>query len=184
MLNKIIWREDAVISVKLRDGLHMLAQMRRNHLMQFFNIRSSDGVWANVDLSNIEPIFCIFVAEHKFKSLFERWVAAEDAKPSACEIPRRMLSAEILLPGDDGRVPFNVQLIELGDDLEAWSAQVVRSGITKDDLDVIYRHELDGMYGDAEKLKKRLIRFFDTGVNWNDELSFIFPGIPLPPPQK
>ena len=96
MLNKIVWRDDAVISVKLRDDLHTLAQMRRNHLMQFFDIRSTDGAWADVDLSNIEPVFCIYVAEHKFKSIFERWVDAKDAKPSTREIPRRMLSAEIL----------------------------------------------------------------------------------------
>ena len=96
MPNRIVWRDDAVISVKLRDDLHTLAQRRCNHLMQFFDIRSADGAWTDVDLSKIEPIFCIFVAEQKFKSIFERWVDAKDAKPSAREIPRRMLSAEIL----------------------------------------------------------------------------------------
>lgn len=183
MLKRIAWNEGAVLSVQLRPDLHTLAQMRKNHLMQFFNIRSADGQWMGIDLGTVEPPFCIFVAEQKFKGIFERWVDAADVQPSNREIPRLMLSAEILPPGDEG-VRFHVRLIELDDDFDSWNAKVIRTGITKDDLDLIYAHEMAGMHGNAEKLKKRLIRFFDTGVNWNDELSFIFPGVPLPPPKR
>jgi hypothetical protein len=183
MMKKIVWQPDSVISVQQRDDLYTLCQMRENHLMQFFDVRSADGRWERVDLNTGEPLFCISVAEQKFKGIFERWVDAADVQPSNREIPRLMLSAEILPLGDEG-VRFHVRLIELDDDFESWSAKVVRSNITKDDLDLIYRHEMAGMHGSVEKLKKRLVRFFDTGVNWNDELSFIFPGVPLPPPKR
>lgn len=40
------------------------------------------------------------------------------------------------------------------------------------------------MIGAPEKLRTRLLRYFETGVNWDDSKSFLFKGIPLPPPQK
>jgi hypothetical protein len=49
-----------------------------------------------------------------------------------------------------------------------------------EDLTDIHTHELAGMVGDPKKLQARLVRFFETGVNWDDSKSFLFPGIELP----
>jgi hypothetical protein len=44
-VKRIPSKEGAVLSVRLRPDLHTLAQMRQNHLVQFFDIRSEDGRW-------------------------------------------------------------------------------------------------------------------------------------------
>jgi hypothetical protein len=65
------------------------------------------------------------------------------------------------------------------------TAATFKDGLTiEDDLDVIYTHEYVGMVGDPEKLRTRLVRWFDAGVNWDDSKAFIFKGIQPPPPSS
>ena len=67
----------------------------------------------------------------------------------------------------------------------AWKkrARIIKAGVTiDDDLDLIYAFELAGMLGDPEKLRRRLVRFFDSGVNWDEAKPFLFKDIAPPPP--
>lgn len=178
MLRRITWVQDAVFSLKIRDDLFTLAQMRRNHIMQFFDVRSGTGAWADIDLNSVRSLFFIFVAENKLKPLIEEKIDASRVAPDRHPIPRLMLSAVI---GNEGN--YGANLIELDDDYSTDGKRTIKANLSQSgDIDLIHRYEMAGMVGDPEKIKSRLIRFFDTGVNWDDAKSFLFKGIELSAP--
>jgi hypothetical protein len=180
MLKKIVWKADRVLSVKLRDQLFTLAQMRAGSCMEFFDIASEDGKWKGVDLTDVPLLFCIKVAENRLKKLFVDEVDEKLAKPNRRPMPAKMIDFQLSGDGNHGG-----DLIELSAEnrYSNIGARVVKAGLTvKNDLQIIYTHELVGMVGDPEKLRKRLTRYFDTGVNWDEAKSFIFKGIQPPPP--
>jgi hypothetical protein len=180
VLKKLTWKEDTVLSVGLRPDLFTLAQMRAGSLMQFFDIKSQDGAWEDIDLSVVRPLFCIKVAENRLKPLFVEIVPAGRVNPNRRPIPTKMIDYRF---GNDGN--HEADLIELTDDYSNIGAKVIKAGLKiEKDLDVIYGHEYVGMVGDPEKLRKRLVRYFDTGVNWDDSKAFIFKGIQPPPPKQ
>jgi hypothetical protein len=176
MLKKIQWKDDAIFSIKVKDELFSIAQMRANHIMQFFAISNRDGHWHNLNLNNEQPLFFAFVAEGKIKSLFHEKIEDESVIPSRAPIPTLMLSASI---GTAGSIGAN--LIELDENYSTEGKRIVKADLLADsDLALIYQYELAGMIGAPQKIKNRLVRFFDTGVNWDDAKSFIFKNIPLP----
>jgi hypothetical protein len=177
MLKKIVWKEDTVLNVKLRSDLFTLAQMRPNSLMQFFDIRSKDGIWDGIDLTNVPTLFCIYVAENRLKSLFVELVPVEKVMPNHRPVPTKMIAYRF-----GANENHEADLVELTEDYSNIGARVIKTALTiEKDLDVIYTHEYVGMFGDPEKLRKRLVRFFDTGVNWDASKAFIFKGIQPPP---
>jgi len=180
MKKKVVWAEDSVFSLQLREDLFTLVQMRRNHIMQFFDVRRPINDWTGVDLNTHRALFYIFVAENRIKLLFVDKLDATQVTPSREPIPKLMLSAVI---GNAG--VYGASLIELDSDYSTEKQRIVKESLTPGrDLETIHKHELVGMIGDPEKLRKRLIRYFDTGVNWDDAKSFLFKGIPLPAPEK
>lgn len=40
---RIVWREDGLVSLKLRGGLYAIAQMLKSPYMRFFDVTSEDG---------------------------------------------------------------------------------------------------------------------------------------------
>lgn len=177
MMKRVSWINDSVISVQLREDLHTLAQMRSNHLMEFFDIRGN-GEWKEVDLTSVPVLFCIFVAEHRLRPLFARRVPPKEVIPNRRPIKRQMLSFTVM-PGGS----YGADLVEITEDYCSVDARLLKADLSiEEDLADIHGNELTGMVGDAEKLKARLIRYFDTGVNWDDSKSFLFPGIKLPTP--
>ena len=178
MLKRVSLKENDVVSLQLRDDLFTLAQMRRNHIMQFFDVHSTKSGWGEVDLNGKPSLFFAFVAENRFKPILVAKVGSSEVVPSRAAIPRLMLSSRY----EDGG--FGADLVELTETYDSYPVRVVKERLSIDeDLELIRRHELTGMLGDAEKLKKRLIRHFDTGVNWDDAKSFLFKGVPLPAPE-
>jgi hypothetical protein len=178
MMKRISWIENAVFSVQLRDDLHTLAQMRSNHLVEFFDIRGN-GQWEGVNLSAVPVVFCIYVAEQRLRPLFTRKVTPKEAISNRRPIQRQMLSF-IVKPGG----LYGADLVELTEAYSSVNAKVLKADLSAEhDFTDIHTHELTGMVGDAEKLKARLIRYFDTGLNWDDSKSFLFPGIDLPLPK-
>ena len=80
---------------------------------------------------------------------------------------------------------YGADLVEITEDYCSVDARLLKADLSiEEDLADIHGNELTGMVGDAEKLKARLIRYFDTGVNWDDSKSFLFPGIKLPTPNE
>lgn len=177
MLKKITWQDNAVFSMQLREDLFSLVQMRKNGLMQFFAISKTDNAWNGTDLNQEKTLFTRFVAEKNLKALIVEKLEPEVVKPTTKAIEKRMLSAVI---GNNGN--YGAKLIELTPEYESLGGAVLKEGLTPEhDLDLIYAYELAGVAGDAEKIRKRLIRYFDTGVDWDDAKGFIFKDIALPP---
>jgi hypothetical protein len=187
MIKKIPWKKgnspakDTVIVFKLADGLFTLAQSRGNSLMQFFAVsKQSPDAWQGTDLNTAEPLFCVYVVDYKLKSLVEG-ISPEGVVPNARPVPANMLSFT-MEPDAGGDVQYGADLVELASGQSSTDAKIIRKNLDPvKDLQTIYDHELTGMIGDPEKLRKRLMRFFETGVNWDDQKSFLFKDIPLPP---
>jgi hypothetical protein len=179
MLNLNSWTPNTILSIKLKDNLFTLAQMRENHLMQFFNIQNNNGNWHDADLNLVEPLFCIYVAESRIKLLFDSIVTHTSIKPNGRPTPKWMLSA---FPIIDSKYKCRVDLIELDDNYDSTESIVIRENLlpTKD-TEELQRFELDGMWGNPQKLAKRLIHYFDNGFDWDETKSFIF-GNDWPPP--
>lgn len=146
-----------VLNIKLRDDLFTLAQMRENNMIQFFDIARKDDSWSGVDLSAVEPLFCLFVADQRMRSLIEGVVPAAQVAPNARPTPRRMLSARPIM---DQKYRCTVNLIELTETYEPLDALVLKADLQPDtDAETLLRHELAGMVSDPVKLGDRLIRF-------------------------
>lgn len=188
MIKKIPWTKsnspglNTTIVIKLKDGLFTLAQSRENSLMQFFAISKTDpDKWDGTDLNKVLPLFCIYVVDYKLKSMIEG-IFPEGVVPNSRPIPVRMLSFT-MDAADDGTIRYGADLVELSENYSSADVRVVKSNLDPvEDLQVIYDHELTGMLGDPGKLSNRLVRFFETHVNWDDQKSFLFKDIPLPPP--
>ena len=177
MLIKIAWKENTVLNVQLTSSLYTLAQMRIAGLLQFFKVKSIDGKWRDIDLNNVSPLFCIKVAEKRLKPLLSETLPVNVVTPNRRPPPCRMLRYRF---GNEGK--HSADLVELSGDFDSLSAKVIKSNLTmRDDLREIYEHEYVGIEGNPEKLRKRLIAYFETGINWDESKSLIFPGISPPP---
>lgn len=172
------WCSGTVLSIKLRDDLFTLAQMREHNLMQFFAISKPDNVWAGTDLNAVPSLGMRFIAERNMKTLFVGKQTAATVTPTMQPIETRMLRHLVRPDGS-----FGADLIDTTPAADVVNATLLKADLdSKHDLAIIYQYELCGMLGDAEKLRKRLLRFFDTGINWDDAKSFLFKQIALPPP--
>jgi hypothetical protein len=178
MLKRVHWIDNSVLNVRLRDNLFTLAQMRSNHLLEFFDA-SSSGEWETVDLSAIPVLFTIYVAENRLRPLLSERLPSSKVKPNDRPVERRMLSFVVKA----GNV-YSTDLVELTNDFSSVGAKVLKADLSPTtDLEVIHRCELTGMVGDPEKLRARLIRYFDAGVNWDESKSLLYPGIATPAPR-
>ena len=178
MLKKTGCKENNVVVLEAGDEAFTLAQLRKNGIMQFFDIVQPANAWHGVDLNDVSSLFFIFVAEKNLDSLIVDKLDQGGVIPSVAPIPMVMLSALFKRAGNHG-----ANLIQLTNLFSSYGAAILKADLDPEtDLDLIYRHELSGVYGDADKIRERLRRYFVTGVNWDDSKEFLFKGIPSPPP--
>ncbi|MEB1548920.1 hypothetical protein VDQ94_08410 [Xanthomonas campestris pv. campestris] len=177
MLKKLVWTPGRVLSLKITDELYTLAQMREGYMVECFAISSRSGEWSGVDLTMVEPLFTICVTEKLVKSLAIAEPLASEVKPDTRPTSTIMLSAVLGNNGDHG-----AKLIKLTDQFESYEATVIKENLTVEhDLQDIYTYEMAGMVGDPDKVRRRLIRYFETGVNWDEAKAFLFKGLQPPP---
>lgn len=62
MLKNIEWADDDIYSLVLRAGLYTLAQMRKNYILQFFDIQRATDEWGGINLNDVPTLFFKFVA--------------------------------------------------------------------------------------------------------------------------
>ena len=67
MLEKLGWKEGQVLSLRLRDALYTLAQMRISPYMQFYHVFSADGSWRDVALAEQESLFCVPLSDKRMR---------------------------------------------------------------------------------------------------------------------
>lgn len=66
--NKVYWKENKVISVRLKEDIFVLAQMLKSPYLVFFNLFSNDDKWDKVALSKDNVLFCHAVTNQFLKS--------------------------------------------------------------------------------------------------------------------
>ncbi|MBE8593618.1 hypothetical protein IQK56_23360 [Pseudomonas sp. MAFF 301449] len=174
MLKKIAWQENKVLSLKLKDELYTLVQMREDYYLQFFDLTSNEDTWTDVDLEKVDTLFFIFTSTQALKGL-----AISEPSLDKISIDKRVPEKKMLRAIIGGN--YGADLIELTDSFETLDAVTLKSNLTlADDLNTIYKYELSGMLGDPEKLRNRLINYFDNGINWDKSKEFLFKGISPP----
>lgn len=172
-------RDGDVVSVKLNDRAYTVAQMRAHGIMQFFDVARRENAWDGLDLDATPSLFFLIVAERGLRRIFVEKLAPGRVARSKAPVPKIMLSA-LIGPGN----VYGADLIELTDDYQSLGARVLKPDLDAvADRDLIYRYELAGVYGDAEKLRRRLERHAETGVNWDDSKHILFKDLPPPPPR-
>ncbi|MBI6748123.1 hypothetical protein YA0079_23195 [Pseudomonas syringae] len=176
MLKSIKWSEDAVLVIKVDDVTYTLAQMRKNGLMEFFDVFRSNDSWEDVDLNECKLLFCIFVAEKRIKNIFVRILNDNEVIKNSRPIIKEMLSFEWVSEN-----VYTSNLIELSDSYSSVGGRVIKTALSdKTDIETINTHEFCGVFGDSKKLLDRLKFFKDTGINWDEQKKFIYPSIERP----
>ena len=176
MAKQARWAEDDVLVVKVDESVFTLAQLRKNCLMEFFDVFRSVDEWDGVDLGSAKILFCIFVADKPLKPMFARRVAEGEVARNTRPIIRNMLSFEWLAENS-----YTANLIELSDGYSNIGGRIIKEHLdVKEDLDLIESHEFCGMAGNPQKLRTRLKFIHDTGVNWDEQKKFIYPSLERP----
>ena len=93
MLKKTGREENDVVVLEIVNEAFTLAQMRKNGIMQFFDIVQSRNAWDGVDLNDVPSLFFIYVAEKNLDSLIVDKLGQAGVIPSSAPIPMVMLSA-------------------------------------------------------------------------------------------
>lgn len=83
-MSRVIWKKSKVVSVALKDGYYVLAQMLESPYLAFFNIFSRERDWSGSKLSNSDVLFFCAVTRQflkfsEFKT--EHIPAATDLQP-------------------------------------------------------------------------------------------------------
>ncbi|TWI39494.1 hypothetical protein IP92_05973 [Pseudoduganella flava] len=156
-IRKISLKEGEVVCVKLVEAKYTLAQMRNNGIMQFFDISNTNPSWPVLDLNRVSSLFYVFVSDQALSPIFLGKVLSAVVTPSAEPVPKLMLSA-IFNPGNLG-----ARLIELTKKYSSLGGGVIKDRLDpQEDWDIIRGHEMCGLHTDPEKLRKRLLRYFET----------------------
>ncbi|CFV32407.1 MULTISPECIES: hypothetical protein [Yersinia pseudotuberculosis complex] len=187
MTKRIVWKENDLVSIKLRDDLYTIAQMLNRPEMRFYDISSSNGIWKNINLNEVNSLFRVFVASRVvLPNLVAEKIKDDTVIPKITPYERYWIKSYTLTmdrehyQGDRFSFPFlGGKIIDLGPD---GNVSVTQAPIIKEDLalpqdrELIEKYELTNMWG-HEDLSDRLCRYFDTGIN-RDDLKFeVFPGL-------
>jgi len=186
MAKRIIWKAGDLVNIKLRDNLYTIGQMLISPTMRFYDISNTDGIWEDIDLNKVNPLFGAFVG-----NVINKYLVTEKIKVKSVISSNKPYESYWIKPytltmdrkyykGDRFSFPFlGGKIIDLGPDgnVSVTQAPVIKEDLTlPQDRELIEKYELTNMWG-HEDLSDRLCRYFDTGIN-RDDLKFeVFPGL-------
>lgn len=172
---RIIWKENSLVNIKLREDLFTIGQLLRSPFIRFYKIQSSDGCWKNVDLNNIEPLFTVMIGNVVFQKLVTEKIKEKTVIFSNLPFEKYWIDAHLNF---EGGYPFKGgKLIELDPNIGTTQAPIIKEDLDFiKDREIIDKYELTNMWG-AEDLAERLTYFFDTGKDHNSHKEKIFPGL-------
>ena len=170
------WKNNDLVSLKLRDDLYTIGQMLTRPAMRFYKISSHDGKWKNIDLNHIEPLFQVFIGQIVLQKLVAAKIEDETVIPSDAPYQRYWIKPH-LNPGI-GSYPFKGgKLVDLGPEgaVGTTVAPVIKQNLSvAQDRETIEKYELTGVWGD-DHLGDRLRHYFDTGEDYNPGKEKVFP---------
>ena len=177
MVKRIIWKDNGIVSLKLRENLYTLGQMLGRAQMRFYNIRNSDGKWNSVDLNEIDSLFTLFIGNIVLHNLVDQKITDKFVKPSLRPMERYWISAN---PNFDGGYTFKGgDLIDIGTDGTIGTSQgtIIKPNLSlENDRGIIEKYQLTNMWGDIH-LGARLLNYFDTGEDYDFLKLKVFPGL-------
>ncbi|NUF78267.1 hypothetical protein GY065_04910 [Snodgrassella sp. ESL0323] len=187
MAKRVVWKKNDLVNIQLRDDLYTIGQMLASSAMRFYDISNTDGIWNDVDLNNVKPLFTVFVGRIINKYLIHSKIKSPTVIPSSEPYERYWIQPYTIMDGDHyngdhykGDFSFvflGGKLIDNGANGEKGitNAPIIKEDLTlPEDRDLIEKYELTSMWGDGD-LRDRLCRYFDTGIN-RDDLKFeVFP---------
>ncbi|WP_370388764.1 hypothetical protein [Snodgrassella alvi] len=161
-------QENTVFGVYIKEGLYSLAQSRKNHWMEFFNIFGDKDEWDGVDLNKVNILFTYSVAAHRLKELL---VSIQDE-----HVRKNVRPQESKIITYTGPLAEKIGLVEMDDRYDTVDNKVLIPQLTvKDHLEIIHTKEYAGMHGDSKEIQNRLLKFYENGINWNESQRFFFP---------
>lgn len=185
MKKRIVWKLGDFVVIKVRGGLYTVANMVGKTVICVYDIFRSEDNWDDLDWSQVQPLFQVFVGGGVQKNLMVRKLLVEGVSPEFLRLQRYWIKPYTVaepghFKGGGGRFSFyGGRLIDVGDtdNPETYDAAVIKHDLSiGDDRHIIESHELTNTWGDLD-LSDRLARYYDTGVN-RDDLKFeVFPGL-------
>ena len=177
MTKRVVWKDNGIVSLKLRDNLYTLGQMLGKANMRFFNITSIDGDWSDIDLNKVDPIFTLFIGKVVLQNLVDTNIKDKRIKPNSKPLEKHWISAH--LNYDGGSLFKGGDLIDIGEDVNIGSTQgtIIKQNLSLEtDRQIIETHELTNIYGDNH-VRDRLLNFFDTGKDVDPLKAEVFAGL-------
>ena len=164
----VIWKENAIVNVKLTYDLFTLVQMYQDPYLQFFKISNNTGKWGNVDLTDVSPY--LFVATDRFFCRDRLVEKLKQVKPISIKPPQYAISTRFA----DG--PCLVEPIFRDGIYDSFNAKIIKRGLDfVQDEELFRKYELINMELNWN-LTTRLIYFFETGNDiCLDKLSRFYP---------
>ncbi|EKS6643755.1 hypothetical protein QCD58_002561 [Enterobacter hormaechei] len=186
MGSRVVWRNDDLVNVKLRDDLYTIGQMLNSPIMRFYNIFNNDGIWDDVDLNEIDVLFRVFISRDVISQLVIGKIKKKTVIPcSSYDEPYWIKPYSLTMDaghykGDRFSFPFlggKIICLDVNGGVGTTQAPVVKEDLSLPaDRELIERYELTNMWG-GDGLSDRLCRFYDSGIN-RDDLKFeVFPGL-------
>jgi hypothetical protein len=165
--------EGAVLSIKLKENLYTIAQVKYDHTLQCFNIFREDDNWDGVDLNKEKHLFCVVIATSVILKLFK-------AKHNDSVIAdKRPIPLKIIIDHPLTRIPQLKEMDGIGNVSPNEWKLIVDNLNLKDHLDLIYKYEITAMMGNPKDIKDRLLRYYNTGINFDDQKKWFFPDLDL-----
>jgi hypothetical protein len=117
-------------------------------------------------------LFCVTVGRVVQQQLCEGKVRDRSVIPSSLPFQKLWIDAYVNF---DGGFPFiGGKLIEVDPTKDTTTAPIVKDWLLpKADAELIKKYELTNMWG-ADGLRKRLVRYFDTGIDRNELKEKVF----------
>lgn len=188
-MSRVSWKDGLVLSVELKDGVCVLAQMAFSPYLIFFNNFTKNHEWSNVNLSSESVLFVKAVSRQFIKSTnivkLPKLVPALDV-----EIPKYWIEPE---PGSRmvtvwPNTPDERSLIVLSEDNSGYLLEISGEYLSGDrtrvrkigpkDLDVIQSYEIASV-GLYPSLNERLFLCYELSQNIAPDRILAF-GLELP----
>lgn len=191
---RIIWKENHIVRLRLRDDLFTIGQLLGNVFMRFHKLSRPVDEWVDIDLNKTEELFTVLVTNDVFRGLATGKVKDPSVHASGQPLQRKWIEVHHT-EGEwyEGKPAFlGGRLVELAKrthpvnapytpDVAAQMSPLAAPTLIQDlklpeHREIMQTVELSNMWS-AASLSARLIRYFDTGVDRDDLKLMVFPGL-------
>ncbi|EKA7356828.1 hypothetical protein OL322_004402 [Vibrio vulnificus] len=169
---------DSVFSIQVPEYGYVLAQIRKDCHLEVFDCLRKEDSWDDVDLNNIPVLFNIVVAVSRLLKLFSKDFTAS-VKVNRRPQPILSLSLGEVRPSTK---VFSLRLVKHQEIYDSNNIAVLIPSLDPEEhRDILYSFECLGMMGEPEIIRNRITTYYETGVNWDNQKSILYPELPLPP---